>query len=166
MNRLVVFAACLVLVSGAAVENRQTYDHGHFKFTCQHGPKECVGNILHSCAIHEACGNKGTFHCPVHKLKMPMNYINCVVQQQDQQAASDKCATDAGLTPDVINKCANSKLGEVLESRYGNETKAFRPKVNYVAFIAVNNKHDANIQNQAETDLKGLICSYLPHLCK
>ncbi|XP_046670328.1 gamma-interferon-inducible lysosomal thiol reductase-like [Homalodisca vitripennis] len=145
----------------------QSYDKGHFVFTCQHGPKECVGNILHSCAIYEACGKKGTLHCPVPKLKKALNYIDCVIDQEDQQKASDKCATKAGLEPKVINKCAKGKLGEWLESGYGNQTKAFdNPPVTYVPFIVVNGKHTDKIQDEAQTDLKALICTYIPDQCK
>ncbi|XP_054275606.1 gamma-interferon-inducible lysosomal thiol reductase-like [Macrosteles quadrilineatus] len=145
---------------------KQTYENDHFVFTCQHGPKECVGNILHACAIYQACGSRGTLKCPVDQLSKAINYIDCVMQQNDQRTASNKCARKANLQPSSINKCAKDSVGNNLESAYGNQTVAFHnPKVTYVPFIVFNNKHTEEEQEAAEKDLKSVVCKYIPDKC-
>uniref|UniRef100_A0A1B6ELZ6 Saposin A-type domain-containing protein n=1 Tax=Cuerna arida TaxID=1464854 RepID=A0A1B6ELZ6_9HEMI len=144
----------------------QKYENGHFLFMCQHGPMECLGNILHSCAIKKACGKRRSLHCPVRKMKKALDYIDCVINQEEQHKASDECATKAGLVPKAINKCANGKLGEKLASGHGNQTKAFNnPPVAYVPFIVINGNHTEQMQDEAQADLKALICKYIPDQC-
>ena len=39
---------------------------GGYKFSCQHGPTECLGNIVHNCVIKY--------------IKEPMPYIKCMME--------------------------------------------------------------------------------------
>jgi len=126
---------------------------------------ECEANILHACAINQACDGQGSLQCPPDQLTKAMDYIYCVMQQPDQKAASDQCAEKSGLKSNIINKCASGPEGEELQSGYNNQTYAFRPKVTQVPFIVFNDKYNANEEAEARKNLKSVICKYIPDKC-
>lgn len=48
----------------------QWYSNDSYQFECQHGTKECFGNIVQACAIN-------VFHDPVHIF----NYVTCLMTE-------------------------------------------------------------------------------------
>jgi len=143
----------------------QHYQDGHWVFTCMHGPPECVVNIHHACAINQACDGQGSLQCPPDQLTKAMDYIYCVMQHEDQKAASDQCAENSGLKSNIINKCTSGTEGEVLQSGYFNQSHAFHPRVSHFPFIVINNEYNANEEAEARSDLKSVICKYIPDKC-
>lgn len=50
----------------------------HYEFNCQHGPKECYGNMLHTCAIAEMGYSDG------------FKFIYCLMSHNSNDEFADK----------------------------------------------------------------------------
>eukprot|EP00088_Acartia_fossae_P022310 TRINITY_DN23550_c0_g1_i1.p1 TRINITY_DN23550_c0_g1~~TRINITY_DN23550_c0_g1_i1.p1 ORF type:complete len:230 (-),score=26.19 TRINITY_DN23550_c0_g1_i1:51-740(-) len=123
---------------------------GRWKFKCQHGEKECTGNILEACIIRHLDMNP-TKYIPV---------VACMEGADDPVLAAKGCITDLSqLDYKVVKKCANGLEGNLLEHAMGLATEQLEPKHTYVPWIVVNDVHNNDIQEAAMKDLIGLVCS-------
>ena len=57
---------------------------GGYKFSCQHGPTECLGNIVHNCVIKY--------------IKEPMPYIKCMMEDNYEPLEIGKKVSPAKST--------------------------------------------------------------------
>uniref|UniRef100_A0A1B6LS94 Saposin A-type domain-containing protein n=1 Tax=Graphocephala atropunctata TaxID=36148 RepID=A0A1B6LS94_9HEMI len=140
---------------------QQRWEKNKVVISCQHGAKECLGNKLHACAIHQLCGESGTVSCAQEQLTHVINYISCVKKSQDQQQMSNQCALAEGMDPDKLMECATSYQGRNLLSQYGVQTTDFIPRVTYTPYVAINRKHN----EAAENNLLRVICELRPEWC-
>nr|CAB3255258.1 gamma-interferon-inducible lysosomal thiol reductase [Phallusia mammillata] len=123
-------------------------DDGSYKFSCQHGKKECYGNSIENCLIKYSDNNPHSY--------LPI--VQCMESASDPVAAANKCITDGGYSWDTINTCALGPEGNDLLHTAGVETKALEPKLNWVPWIVINGVHSDEIQSAATNDLLSLIC--------
>uniref|UniRef100_A0A1B6DTG4 Saposin A-type domain-containing protein n=1 Tax=Clastoptera arizonana TaxID=38151 RepID=A0A1B6DTG4_9HEMI len=137
---------------------KQEYKNGHWHFTCQHGEKECIGNILHACSINELI----TSHYQPKYRKL-LHLVNCFMESSDQYKSAKKCCKQQKVNYKSIKKCEKSKKGENLESGYGNRTNDFIPKIEWVPTAVVNDVFNQDDQDKAMTDLASVICKYIPY---
>lgn len=120
-----------------------------WEFDCQHGPDECLGNIIEECAMH-------LYH---HNLTLLMPFLVCIEQSQELPAtAAKQCAQDQGLDYARITGCATGDLGNQLEHKLAVATEALDPPHQYVPWFTLNGVHTEDIQNQAQENLLKLIC--------
>eukprot|EP01097_Dermamoeba_algensis_P002978 TRINITY_DN2190_c0_g1_i1.p1 TRINITY_DN2190_c0_g1~~TRINITY_DN2190_c0_g1_i1.p1 ORF type:complete len:229 (-),score=39.45 TRINITY_DN2190_c0_g1_i1:43-729(-) len=119
---------------------------GGCTFVCQHGPNECAGNILDTCAIK--------------LLKSPhkwVPFIKCVEDAGDPSAGS-KCASLLKVDWNSLNKCITTAQGNDFEREMGEKTDSLSPSHNYVPWVVLNGVHTEDINRQAEDDFLGLVC--------
>ncbi|RWS02005.1 gamma-interferon-inducible lysosomal thiol reductase-like isoform X2 [Dinothrombium tinctorium] len=102
------------------------HPNGSVTFTCQHGPKECRGNMLQSCALH------------IFNINQTMPLIYCMESNSRPEKALDSCAQRIGLNASLISDCANSVQGERYLLEEGKATEALRPRLNFVPWITIN----------------------------
>ncbi|CAH1971378.1 unnamed protein product [Acanthoscelides obtectus] len=127
-----------------------------WQFDCQHGPKECYGNIIHACSLNSSTTTAA------------LGFIACCEGQQDSTSDQtfQKCASRTGLNfKDLIN--CKETIGDDLLAANGEKSQ----KVGYgwVPFVTFNDKFDEAISNRATEDLKSVVCEYLaniPYACK
>ncbi|XP_075300264.1 gamma-interferon-inducible lysosomal thiol reductase [Opisthocomus hoazin] len=123
---------------------------GKWEFECQHGPEECLGNMLEACLMHEA-KNFSTYFPVIFCLEsgssVTKNLEACLQVYAPQ--------LDGGR----IAACARGDAGAALMHRNAQLTEALDPPHEYVPWIVVNGKHTDELQEQAEASLLGLICS-------
>lgn len=122
---------------------------------CQHGPKECRGNILHSCALKEYEYNYTQvlpfIDCTMHKF-----FTN---RRPDIDLISQNCANENHISWTKIESCA-TREGQQLLIDAGKKTKAVRPRITFIPTIVLNEKYSEAIQNKAlYGDFVKLICS-------
>ncbi|XP_055330576.1 gamma-interferon-inducible lysosomal thiol reductase-like [Paramacrobiotus metropolitanus] len=67
----------------------QTKDGDNWDFTCQHGPRECVGNIVESCALKYIPQNVVD---PATNIPRVLTLINCMETATDPSSAGPDCA--------------------------------------------------------------------------
>ncbi|KAK3087901.1 hypothetical protein FSP39_012291 [Pinctada imbricata] len=122
---------------------------GKWKFTCQHGKEECIGNLIETCAIHL-----------MKNISSYFPFISCIENDQfaEPQDSAEKCAKKLGVDFKSIKECANSDLGNKLEHEMAVRTDALSPPHKYVPWVTLNGVHTEDIEQQAEKDLVKLIC--------
>lgn len=132
---------------GNAEESR--YGDG-WRFTCQHGAQECVGNLIETCAI-SILQNATAFFPLIHCLEMN-------IKSGDPRSVAEQCASQQGIDFAAIDKCQKGPQGNALEHQMALKTNALVPRHNYVPWITLNGKHTDDIQNKATFNLLGLVC--------
>ncbi|NXS45442.1 GILT reductase, partial [Balaeniceps rex] len=122
---------------------------GKWQFQCQHGPEECLGNMIEACLMHEA-KNFSTYF-PV---------IFCLESGTSVTKNLDACLQIYApqLDRDRIAACVQGDTGATLMHRNAQLTEALDPPHQYVPWIVINGKHTDELQAQAQTSLLGLIC--------
>eukprot|EP00743_Colponemidia_sp_Colp-15_P004023 GILK01004336.1.p1 GENE.GILK01004336.1~~GILK01004336.1.p1 ORF type:complete len:229 (-),score=29.38 GILK01004336.1:137-823(-) len=128
----------------------QTQDStGKWAFTCQHGAKECQGNLIETCAIRLSKQDV-TVYAP---------FLICMEQSQDPIGSASACAQKTGMDFDAISACVASDDGNQYQHEMAADTEALTPAHQYVPWITINGQHDDDIQSKAENNLIAVICS-------
>ncbi|XP_033926834.1 gamma-interferon-inducible lysosomal thiol reductase [Melopsittacus undulatus] len=125
-------------------------ESGKWEFRCQHGPEECLGNMIETCLMHEA-KNFSTYFPVIFCLEsgssVTKNLAACLQVYAPQ------------LDGSRIAACVGGDTGAALMHRNAQLTEALDPPHQYVPWVVVNGKHTDELQAQAEASLLGLICS-------
>ncbi|KAH9529366.1 GILT-like protein 1 [Dermatophagoides farinae] len=122
----------------------QFFESGNsYEFYCQHGPKECRGNMIHCCVLDQNS----------HDISFP--FIKCMekelygLRRPDINVVSQKCANWTNIDWKYVDECASGNRGKQLLVEAGRKTKAIKPKISFVPTIIFNEKYSDRIQNQA-----------------
>ncbi|XP_077499356.1 gamma-interferon-inducible lysosomal thiol reductase-like [Amblyomma americanum] len=118
------------------------------EITCQHGRRECVGNMIQACAVSLF---KGTY-----KL---LAFVVCMESSATPHKAARACASRVGVDWAALRRCTSSKTGPRLLLKMGRKTASHQPAIRHVPYVVVNGKQGQDIENRARTDLYGLVCS-------
>ncbi|NXV80619.1 GILT reductase, partial [Atlantisia rogersi] len=123
---------------------------GKWQFQCQHGPEECLGNMIETCLMHEA-QNFSTYFpvifCMESGSSVTKNLEACLQIYAPQ--------LDGGR----IAACVQGDTGAALMHRNAQLTEALDPPHEYVPWVVINGKHTDELQAQAQASLLGLVCS-------
>ena len=123
-------------------------DDGNVTFRCQHGPRECGGNMMQACAI-DALGYNQSSVIP---------FVNCLKKQRRPDMAGPKCAQQLGIDYEPIRTCTEGTKGQQLLMEAGRKTLGLSPRLNFVPWININDQHSEEIQDGALADLVRLVC--------
>lgn len=143
----------LTLVPYGNAEEKRSGDK--WIFECQHGPKECEGNLIETCAISV-----------LKNLSASFPFIFCFEQnsartQRPQPAViGEKCAKSFGIDYAPIEACASGPQGNELEHKMALKTNALEPQHQYVPWVTINGKHTEKLQRKAESNLLALLCEF------
>jgi len=129
---------------------KEKFADGHWQYTCQHGVEECLGNVIETCTLN------------LYPQASAIQFIGCIeaseVRPVDQAAL--KCAS---LQPELnftrIMQCAQAQEGELMEHNMALATDALDPPHTFVPWVTLNGVHTDEIQQEAQDDLLGLICT-------
>lgn len=127
----------------------QYWDHqpSGVSFSCQNGPEECIGNMVHACSIK--------YITDKHKLA---DYIHCMIEDNyDPKEIGRSCAEIHNVDWTPINNCSSSDEGVQLLVLHGNDTHNLRPKMTFVPHILLNGRHLKS--DEALTNFKHILCS-------
>ncbi|XP_066534109.1 gamma-interferon-inducible lysosomal thiol reductase [Hoplias malabaricus] len=126
---------------------QESESHGKYVFTCQHGPDECLGNMLETCMMS--------------KMKYSLLVVNCMEMAADVLKAAKICADL--YSPDTpwteIESCVNGDEGNKLMHENAVRTGALQPPHQYVPWITINGEHTEDLQAKALDSLFMLVCS-------
>ncbi|XP_030382810.1 gamma-interferon-inducible lysosomal thiol reductase [Scaptodrosophila lebanonensis] len=102
---------------------------GNLSFDCQHGPKECEGNMYHAC-VAEAVED------PMVRLEI----VTCMIRDNHiPKDAMHKCVKQYNIENiDLIQKCFDSTHGAELLKLHGDATHALRPPVSFIPTVTLN----------------------------
>jgi len=122
---------------------------GTWKFDCQHGEPECLGNILEVCIMKQLSWDSDMY--------LPI--ISCMEGADDPISSARGCISAlSSLSYSAVKKCASGKEGNELEHSMGARTEALSPPHQYVPWIVINGQHTNELQTQAQTNLVALVC--------
>ncbi|XP_018572782.1 gamma-interferon-inducible lysosomal thiol reductase [Anoplophora glabripennis] len=138
----------LDLVPYGAAKHKKV--HGKWKFSCQHGPKECYANKLHACVL-----NKN------YTQAESMNFIGCLMKTANPEKDSNakKCAYKKELSWETIKRCANGEEGDELFAHYGDVTDSLYPSLEYVPHILFNDKDNQTLEDSARDNFVKTVCA-------
>ncbi|XP_077557813.1 gamma-interferon-inducible lysosomal thiol reductase-like [Haemaphysalis longicornis] len=122
-----------------------------YHYSCQHGPEECFGNVVQSCAAH-------IFNDTI----LSLAFITCMSLAQRPQEAGEECARGIARNWDAIQRCAHGGKGLRLQDQMSERTWNLDPPHHYVPWIVVNGEHTDDIQAMAQTDLLQVVCDATP----
>lgn len=141
-------------------------------FTCHHGPNECYGNKVQSCAIQHIQVN--SYQNEHNRQSLTLEYINCLMKIgknfPDDMYPGEKCAAENRLENwQVIAQCANSTEGSQLLKKNGELTNALQMPLASVPTVTFNYQYDPDIQAAALTNFRSVVCKQIkfpqPKLC-
>ncbi|NXA42426.1 GILT reductase, partial [Eudromia elegans] len=128
---------------------QETNVNGTWHFECQHGPEECLGNMVEACLIHEA-GNSSE----------ALAAVACL--EAGASVSGNLDALPWGDPPRVpaarVAACAQGELGRRLLHRNAELTAALAPPHQYVPWILLGGKHTEELQGRAQVALLHLVC--------
>lgn len=110
-------------------------------FKCQHGEPECEANIIHACSIEK-----------IKDQEKSLEVIACMIKNNIHPMSIFKHCTKGLEEFDNILSCAQSIEGRRLLAKYGQLTKALRPRIGFIPTITLDHK----VENQLEI-LKNLL---------
>ncbi|NXK89419.1 GILT reductase, partial [Formicarius rufipectus] len=122
---------------------------GKWSFQCQHGPEECLGNMIEACLMHEA-KNFSTYFPVIFCLESGSSVT------KNLEACLQVYAPE--LDRGRIAACVQGDTGLALMHQNAQLTEALSPPHQYVPWIVINGKHTDELQAQAEASLLGLVC--------
>ncbi|NWI69023.1 GILT reductase, partial [Todus mexicanus] len=132
---------------------------GKWEFQCQHGPDECLGNMIETCLMHEAKDFNTYFpiiFCMESGSSVTKNLAASLFHPHFPRQCLQIYAPE--LDGDRIAACVQGPVGTALMHRNAQLTQALDPPHQYVPWILINGKHTDELQAQAEDSLLGLIC--------
>mmetsp|Transcript_47458 Transcript_47458/g.113895 ORF Transcript_47458/g.113895 Transcript_47458/m.113895 type:complete len:281 (+) Transcript_47458:113-955(+) len=123
--------------------------HKHV-FRCQHGESECLGNLIHSCAIK--------------LLAEPEKYmplIFCMAERTNHmpEKSSFECMEELGVDPEPIRNCVLTPEADDDMFTITQVDKSISPARQYVPWVMVDGNHIE--VNDGKADLKQAICDVL-----
>ncbi|XP_073999387.1 gamma-interferon-inducible lysosomal thiol reductase-like isoform X2 [Rhodnius prolixus] len=127
----------------------ETVSKGKYRFTCQHGPLECLGNKIHGCTLQMTSDD-------VIRVKV----ITCMIDENyNPKEIGKKCCEQYNISWSKVEKCAMGPEGDLLLKKYGDATDALIPKVSFIPTILL----DKELHNQAAIlkDLQTQVCNIL-----
>ncbi|TRY74514.1 hypothetical protein TCAL_00755 [Tigriopus californicus] len=105
---------------------------GGYMFQCQHGPNECQGNMIHTCAMHY-----------IPESTKLTEYIHCMMgDNYDPMQAGRNCASQLEIEWSPIEACASGKEGQKMLAVVGDDTHSLRPRVSFIPTIVLNGSQD------------------------
>ncbi|WAR17949.1 GILT-like protein [Mya arenaria] len=126
----------------------ETKDGDKWKFECQHGDQECIGNLIETCAINI-----------LKDIKVYFPFINCIEGKSGMpEKDAEECASQQQIDLNPIITCANGPMGNALEHQMALQTDALNPPHKYVPWVTLNGVHTEKLERKAEEDLLNLIC--------
>ncbi|XP_053186265.1 gamma-interferon-inducible lysosomal thiol reductase-like [Scomber japonicus] len=121
-------------------------DGQKYKYECQHGEPECLGNMIETCLLNM------TEYSPL--------IIFCMESSADVIKSAQGCAQiyAPDLSWDSVMSCVKGDQGNQLMHQNALETGALKPPHEYVPWITINGEHTEDLQNKAMSSLFTLVC--------
>ncbi|KPI92611.1 GILT-like protein C02D5.2 [Papilio xuthus] len=128
----------------------RSINYGDDGFECQHGPEECLGNIVQECALRHMRG-----HSDIQRV----TYVVCEMASESGAHASLGCVKHAGLSVSDVEGCVLAGEGVALQLDSEYHTDKLKPK--FIPTVTLDGVFNQDFQDAAMTDLIGTLCATL-----
>merc|ERR1712211_1660 len=89
-----------------------------YTFDCQHGPRECAGNIVQGCTVHH-----------VTDMMMQVELLNCMSAASKPEEAGPECFAQFGVDWAPVQGCVDGPEGAEIHARNGEIQNNLEPSV-------------------------------------
>merc|ERR1712121_464071 len=89
-----------------------------YTFECQHGPRECAGNIVQGCTVHH-----------VYDMMMQVELLNCMSAASKPEEAGEECFTQFGADWAPVQACIDGPEGAEMHAKNGEIQNSLEPRV-------------------------------------
>ncbi|CAN7945408.1 unnamed protein product, partial [Ixodes hexagonus] len=120
-------------------------------YSCQHGPDECFGNVVQSCAAQI-----------FNDTMVTIAFVACMSTASEPAKAGEGCANGVAHSWGKIERCATGSKGLELQAKMSKATWDLDPPHSYVPWILVNGAHNDDQQALAQSNLLQLVCDSVP----
>ncbi|XP_018560781.1 uncharacterized protein LOC108903177 [Anoplophora glabripennis] len=130
-----------------------TNTSGQLKFVCQHGPSECYGNKIHSCAIR------------LYSIEESTEFVYCSMESVDPSSNEnlEKCANSSDISWASLQTCFQSGQADILLEKNGIRTKNVEPAIKFIPTVIFNDRYNETLQNEALEDFMAVVCQFLEY---
>ncbi|KAG9343260.1 hypothetical protein JZ751_014241 [Albula glossodonta] len=131
---------------------QESFDGKRYKFTCQHGEDECLGNMIETCVLNLTgsvafqiifCMESAS---DVLKAAQPVNILRlCQTTNSQPLQHSPLCVElyAPSIKWESIMDCVKGDLGNKLMHENALKTKALKPPHKYVPWVTINGVRDS-----------------------
>ena len=151
-----------ILVPGALMsfetnENNETY------FTCFAGENECLGNILHACAIY------------LLNIDLANQYIICYMEniiknKKNNYETTNFCGGQLKFNPELLTKCVDSDSGTTYIKNLIKRKRSLINIISHSPWIVVDNKYDKAQEDAILENPTAFVCKMIKNemlpICK
>ncbi|XP_028169759.1 GILT-like protein 1 [Ostrinia furnacalis] len=128
----------------------RSINQGYGGFQCQHGPSECLGNVVQSCALDQMLDRTDA---------QKVDYVACEFETFAGAKGDLSCVQKANVSPDLVRDCMASGRGTELQLDAEYLTRLVSPK--FVPTVTIDGIFNQQIQDSSQVDLVGTLCSVL-----
>nr|CAI5827179.1 unnamed protein product [Callosobruchus analis] len=128
-------------------------DSSSVQFQCQHGPRECRGNKLVSCALNRLTDQNA---------KVQFTYCFMVKYFFKMSDDFTQCANEAGINIKDVLSCSVSD--EATQLQLQMETITNNYAITFVPTIVYNKKYSSDLQAKSLVSFKGTVCEILRNI--
>ncbi|OWR42818.1 Gamma-interferon inducible lysosomal thiol reductase [Danaus plexippus plexippus] len=128
----------------------KSINFGDGGFQCQHGPSECLGNIVQDCSLH---------YMNEQPDKDKLTYVACEIKTRSASQGRFDCVEKANLPTNLIDECIFHGKGTSLQLESEYLTSLVNHK--FIPTVTINGVYDQQFQDDAQVDLIGTLCSLL-----
>ncbi|XP_065093199.1 GILT-like protein 1 [Ochlerotatus camptorhynchus] len=121
--------------------------NGGESFECQHGPLECEGNMVQSCALSK-----------LPEQDRQVSYVGCQMNF-DADPRGWECVFRSGVDLVSTQSCVESVQGIQLQLEAERRTQQI--PLSFVPTIVFNDQFDQQLTDSAYRDFKGTVCQVL-----
>ncbi|XP_059062498.1 gamma-interferon-inducible lysosomal thiol reductase-like isoform X2 [Achroia grisella] len=128
----------------------RSINNGYDGFECQHGPAECLGNVVQECALD------------VIKERTDLEktaYVACEMKSLAGAQGSLECVEKANIPSNSVIECLSSDKGTSLQLHSEYLTKIVSPQ--FVPTVTIDGMFNQQIQDSSQEDLIDTLCSIL-----
>merc|ERR1711997_813397 len=88
-----------------------------YTFDCQHGPRECAGNIVQGCTVHH-----------VADMMMQVELLNCMSAAAKPEEAGPECFAQFGADWEPVQACVDGPEGGAIHAKNGEIQNGLEPR--------------------------------------
>ncbi|XP_037775237.1 uncharacterized protein LOC119572288 [Penaeus monodon] len=120
---------------------------GDYEFQCQHGPDECYGNRVMSCAQNSL------------PIGTQVEFFQCMMTKRYPAFFGKQCSEEVGIAWAPLQECAKSVRGAVMLYQNGVRTASLKPQVHFIPTITINGRYDNRRLRVSLMALRSQICA-------
>ncbi|XP_047484749.1 gamma-interferon-inducible lysosomal thiol reductase-like [Penaeus chinensis] len=120
---------------------------GDYEFECQHGPDECYGNRVMSCAQNSL------------PIGTQVEFFQCMMTKRYPAFFGKQCSEEIGIAWAPLQECAESPKGAAMLYQNGIRTASLKPRVHFIPTITINGRYDNRQLRVSLMALRSQICA-------